>query len=329
MQTAATTSRSDQIRLLWNIGGETMVPSIFKDFSVMTDVTVNMRGKTQKEKEDREWRIVRRTIWKAVLRIKSGDSGCDLLKAPGLREIRVDLWNKVKLPYFSICRLSLDQGRSHLSFFFPQKSLTLTSPGLTHFGMADSLEMFCRYFYRKSGKLKLQHSLSASKLSSFDLWSRLDFKTWAFSSPWAIGMRPGLHQPSPRLEFSRKTIKKGRRLILSETLRFKMRVTISPSRSRYIWESIYFTLPSEIAKTFIGLSSSPCSTQPPLSKTYKKEWKWLFDVDTSPNRQHLGRWPPKVVVTRRSSFVKSPSKIFPPFLTLPMFLLFIFRLSGF
>ena len=51
MQTAATTSRSDQIRLLWNIGGETMVPSIFKDFSVMTDVTVNMRGKTQKERE--------------------------------------------------------------------------------------------------------------------------------------------------------------------------------------------------------------------------------------------------------------------------------------
>ena len=28
-----------------------MVPSIFKDFSVMTDVTVNMRGKTQKERE--------------------------------------------------------------------------------------------------------------------------------------------------------------------------------------------------------------------------------------------------------------------------------------
>ena len=54
MQTAATTSRSDQIRLLWNIGGETMVPSIFKDFSVMTDVTVKMRGKTQKEKEDCE-----------------------------------------------------------------------------------------------------------------------------------------------------------------------------------------------------------------------------------------------------------------------------------
>ena len=46
-----TKSRSDQIRLLWNIGGETMVPSIFKDFSVMTDVTANMRGKTQKERE--------------------------------------------------------------------------------------------------------------------------------------------------------------------------------------------------------------------------------------------------------------------------------------
>ena len=55
-KTAATTIRSDQIRLLWNIGGETMVPSIFKDLSVMTDVTVKMRGKTQKEKEDREWR---------------------------------------------------------------------------------------------------------------------------------------------------------------------------------------------------------------------------------------------------------------------------------
>ena len=28
-----------------------MIPSIFKDFSVMTDVTVKMRGKTQKERE--------------------------------------------------------------------------------------------------------------------------------------------------------------------------------------------------------------------------------------------------------------------------------------
>ena len=31
-----------------------MILSIFKDLSVMTDVTVKMRGKTQKEKEDCE-----------------------------------------------------------------------------------------------------------------------------------------------------------------------------------------------------------------------------------------------------------------------------------
>ena len=55
MQTAATTSRSDQIDC-FGILETKMIPSIFKDFSVMTDLTVKMRGKTQKEKEDREWR---------------------------------------------------------------------------------------------------------------------------------------------------------------------------------------------------------------------------------------------------------------------------------
>ena len=46
-KTAATKSRSDQIRLLWNIGNK-YDSIIFKDLSVMTDVTVKMRGKTQK-----------------------------------------------------------------------------------------------------------------------------------------------------------------------------------------------------------------------------------------------------------------------------------------